>query len=385
MKYLSHPVKVITIVPRLPRMIDGVGDYSLCLAQELKQKHHIETLFIVCDPDWNDHDAVAPFSVEVLAQSSDEELFKLLCRLEDQASVVLFQLSGYGYHKWSIYSWIVKALIRWKQRSGDRVKLVTMFHELYKEMGLKPWRHRFWFGPMQKHLVKQLSQISDVCVTNCNAYAKTLRAFSRGKHSNIPILPVFSNIPVPTALPNLSDRQRRLVVFGLQGTRARVYNQSSSVINEFCIRFGIQEIIDIGKPTGLDLQSRLILPVTEVGHQSQEEVSKILQNAMVGWTFYDANLLSKSGIFAAYCAHGVVPVVTSPTQPDDNSELTPHQEYLLVNSSDQIIDSLPDQRLQTISDRCRHWYHSHTLFQQAQVFSQILQNDSTSRRIAIAK
>ncbi len=369
--------KVITIVPRLPPLIDGVGDYALQLAQVLRHQHQIETEFIVCDPNWQ---GIVPFPVQVLTTDSSIELYDRLCRRRSTSSIVLFQLSGYGYHKWSLYGWIVDALQRWQRRYGDQVQLVTMFHELYKPMGWRPWRHRFWFGPDQKALIKRLSRSSDVCLTNCAAYGLELAKLSRGRHENIPVLPVFSNIPVPETLPRLADRPRRLVVFGLEGTRARLYNRAIDAVNAFCVQFVIESVVDIGAPTGLDLAARLAVPVVEMGYQSPESVSELLQQAIAGWTLYDANLLSKSGIFAAYCAHGLIPIVTSPqaTRPIAGEEPPP---YLLINSPQQVDGRLSDPALQLLADRANYWYHDHTLDRQAQVLSQMLRELAASTQM----
>jgi glycosyltransferase involved in cell wall biosynthesis len=361
-------LKIITIVPRLPPSIDGVGDYALQLAQVLRRQHQIETEFIVCDPSWQ---GTVPFPVQVLTADAATELFDRLCR--SSASIVLFQLSGYGYHKWSLYGWIVDALQRWQRQYGNQVKLVTMFHELYKPMGWRPWRHRFWFGPEQKALIKRLSRSSDGVLTNCAAYAIELVQLSGGRHSAIPVLPVFSNIPVPEWLPRLADRPRRLVVFGLDGTRARVYNQAIDALNEFCLQFGIESVVDVGAPTGLDLAARLAVPVVAMGYQSPEAVSELLRQAIAGWTLYDANLLSKSGIFAAYCAHGLVPIVTSPIPlaPGFGEDEVP--PYLPINAPHQVDGRWSDPALQLLADRANYWYQSHPLDRQAQVFSQMLQ------------
>lgn len=360
-------LKIITIVPRLPPLVDGVGDYAFQLAQALRTHHQIETQFIVCDPDWEDATAVAPFPVTVMAAASETALLNTLCQATGESSIVLFQLSGYGYHKWSMYRWMVNALTRWKRHYGDRAQLVTMFHELYKPMGRRPWRHRFWFGPEQKALIKRLSRLSDACVTNCTAYATDLARLSRGQHCDIPVLPVFSNISAPRQPTALADRPRRLVVFGLAGTRARVYHQSIAAVNAFCAQFGIEAVVDLGAPTGLDLASRLMVPVIEMGYQSPDRVSELLGQAIAGWTFYDADLLSKSGIFAAYCAHGLVPIVSAPTR--SRGLATAGATYLAIDTVDQVDATLNDRSLQLIADRAHDWYQSHTLDRQAQIFA----------------
>ncbi len=44
---MSNLATVIAIVPRLPPAIDGVGDYALNLARQLRKDFNIHTHFIV--------------------------------------------------------------------------------------------------------------------------------------------------------------------------------------------------------------------------------------------------------------------------------------------------------------------------------------------------
>jgi len=41
---------IIQIIPKLPPAINGLGDYALNLAGQLKD-YKIKTHFVVCDPD----------------------------------------------------------------------------------------------------------------------------------------------------------------------------------------------------------------------------------------------------------------------------------------------------------------------------------------------
>ena len=43
---------IIQIVPRLPPSVDGLGDYALSLAFQMRQDFGIETHFIVGDQKW---------------------------------------------------------------------------------------------------------------------------------------------------------------------------------------------------------------------------------------------------------------------------------------------------------------------------------------------
>jgi len=65
-----------------------------------------------------------------------------------------------------------------------------MFHELYQldhdGQATSGYLHA-------KDLAARLARLSDRCVTN-RQYAKALYELSRGKHTQIPTLPVLSNI-----------------------------------------------------------------------------------------------------------------------------------------------------------------------------------------------
>jgi hypothetical protein len=55
-------MNILQIVPRLPPAIDGVGDYALNLARQLRQDFSIHTHFLVCDPNWNGKTELEGFS-----------------------------------------------------------------------------------------------------------------------------------------------------------------------------------------------------------------------------------------------------------------------------------------------------------------------------------
>jgi hypothetical protein len=69
-----------------------------------------------------------------------------------------------------------------------------------------------------------------------------------------------------------------------------------------------------------------------------------------GLLYYPRHLLSKSGVFAAYASHRMVPVLLAqPGSPVE--ELRPHIHYL-----DSSMRSLDTAALQGIADECWQWY-----------------------------
>jgi hypothetical protein len=106
----------------------------------------------------------------------------------------------------------------------------------------------------------------------------------------------------------LSSRARRMVIFGGRGARGRAYGEMRRDLAAACRALAIEEIADVGPPLeqpvesvdGVPVRQRDILPAAEVG--------ALLCNSLAGFVAYPELFLPKSTIFAAYCAHGVLPV-----------------------------------------------------------------------------
>jgi len=359
---LSSSLPHITkIVPRLPSAIDGVGDYSLNLACQLRQDFGIEMHFIVSDPTWTGATHIEGFLVSKITVHSTDTLLSLLP--SDRAATVLLHYVGYGYAKRGCPVWLVNGLQRWRTASTDR-RLVTMFHEIYASGS--PWTSTFWLSPLQRNLAARLVRLSDRCLTSKQSYGDILTYLSQGKHTHIPCLPVFSNIGEPERVLPLTERQRQLVVFGGREKRRRVYQNSWSVLSHTCQYLEIEEILDIGTPTQLALSTIDGVPILEMGQQSAAEICSILSNSLVGFFDYPTDFLAKSTIFAAYCTHGVLPVSARCTAlPVDGIEQGKHYWF----PDNQATDLKSVTQMQAIANNAYNWYQTHNLSVQAKTFA----------------
>lgn len=302
---MNQLTNVYSIVPRLPPLIDGVGDYALNLARQLRKDFNIQTHFIVGNPQWNGESELEGFPITQVTNSSSKHLVELLSG--DRISPVLLHYVGYGYAKRGCPVWLVNGLQRWKSLYPQR-SLVTMFHEIYAS-GL-PWQSSFWLSPLQKNIATRLVRLSDRIITSKQSYADILVKLSNGKHTEIKSLPVFSTIGEPKQILPLSERQKRLVIFGGVSNRMRVYQESQADLDYVCQQLDIEEIIDLGTPTGITPKSIGKVPIIELGQQPAEKISDIMADAIAGFLNYNPEYLGKSTIFAAYCAHGMLPINT---------------------------------------------------------------------------
>ncbi|MEA5581246.1 glycosyltransferase family 1 protein [Nodularia harveyana UHCC-0300] len=353
-------MEITAIVPRLPPAVDGVGDYGLNLAKQMRQDFGVITNFVIGDPLWSGETVVEGFAVEQIQEQSSQNLLKLLSTGKSSTTVLLHYV-GYGYARRGCPIWLVEALEQWRKSRNDH-RLIIMFHEIYAFGAI--WTSQFWTSPLQRSLAARLIQLSDRCLTSKEGYAEIIKKFSQGKHFDIPTLPVFSNVGEPKNLTPLSERNRRLVVFGGIGPRSRVYQQSFLALQRTCQELEIEEIFDIGSPLNFQIQPINGIPVTCWGIKSAEEVSNLLANSVVGFLNYPSEYLTKSGIFAAYCSHRLLPIGVWYAGKDGDG-LKAGKHYWLA---DKYESRMKLSEGQIIADHAFSWYQEHELSMQARMF-----------------
>lgn len=355
-------MKIISIVPCLPPAIDGVGDYALLLAQQLQQQAGLDSNFIVARSSWQ-ADGAINHAAQALTQRSSDTLLKTLIALD--STVVLLHYVPHGYARKACPFWLLQGLEAWKAHNSQ-ARIVTMFHELYAFDWQRPWSSDFWLSPVQKTIATKLSQLSDICLTTTEKYAKSLCIMSHRQHSDPFALPVFSNIGEPTSVLNLSQRQPRLVIFGQQHSKQKVYRHSLAVLTRVCEKLNIEEIFDLGPQTGSAPAQIGQSVVRELGALPMHELRDILAGTKFGFLAYDPGRLAKSGIFAAYCAYGILPInATQQNIRIDGLALGEH--YITPKLLLQHSHSL--NSLQRMANNAHTWYSEHNLSQQAKVFA----------------
>lgn len=361
--------RVITIVPQLPPVVDGVGDYSLSLACQLRQDYGVITEFIVGSNTGDEQTVAEGFAIKQVKQRTSQALLNLLPEDPQVPTTLLLHYVGYGYARRGSPTWLVSALRQWLNRSSVR-QMVTMFHEVFAFGPI--WTSQFWTSPMQRKLAADLVRISDRHITSLTEYSNIIRRLAQAKQIDIPTLPIFSGVgelayPVP-----LAERERHLVIFGGIGARARAYQRSWNVLMQTCSKLAISKIIDIGPPLPAPLPRLSEIPIEQLGQQPAAIVSQILANALVGYIDYPSTYLGKSSIFAAYCAHGVLPVVaTERTSNPLNhaNQLVAGRHYIVADVQANLDDS---ELLQTTADQAYKWYQGHSLATHAAIFHKSL-------------
>jgi hypothetical protein len=234
--------------------------------------------------------------------------------------------------------------------SAER-RLVTMFHELYA-FG-PPWRSSFWTSPVQRWIAKRLADVSDCCYTSKIMYAKMLRQLSFC-HRQIRVFPIFSTIGESKNILPLQQRKRQMLIFGTPGWRRKIYTEHIEALSRACRSLRVERIVDVGESHGIKLN---FMPVIETGRQPASEVRRLLSESMAGFMTYFDDSLAKSSIFAAYCAHGVLPILACRGASEADG-ITQGGEYL---SALDMPETTNDTEMQAVADNAQLWYRKHSI------------------------
>ena len=101
------------------------------------------------------------------------------------------------------------------------------------------------------------------------------------------------------------------------------------------------------------------MPIVELGQKSALQISDILLKSCAGFLNYNIDYLAKLGIFAAYCAHGLLSIsYRCSTLSVDGIEARIH--YWIPDSQGIILN--PVEELRAIADNAHTWYQTHGLY-----------------------
>jgi hypothetical protein len=333
-------MRIVQIVPHLPPPYEGLGGSALALADALAEHGGVTSSFVAA--------RTLP-----ARRAAD-----LIAAVEAAGDRVILHYAGYGYQRRGCPVWLVRGVVRWRRRSAGR-RLITLFHEVAASG--PPWRSSFWLRPLQRRLAAALSRSSDGLVTPLPLYAGLLSRWAAGRE--VTVLPVVSNVGEPTAVPPLGERERRIVVFGGGGVRQRAYGPHLPALSEAARILGAIEVLDVGPPLPLPATAGGV-PVRALGALPAAEVSRLLLGSAAGFMVYPPAFLPKSGIFAAYCAHGVLPVCAWEGRQSGDGSPAAGRHYW---------DGAPAKAgdFQAVADAARAWYREHSRQRQAETFHRL--------------
>ncbi len=340
-------MRILHVVPRLPPSTCGVGDYASLLADELSRNHEISSEFLVCDPQWiktvDEYTYSRVLTLPLRQRETATRLFD-----DSDADAILLQYSGYGYSKRGVPYWLALAL------KSTRLPIVTMFHELFASGGI--YSSSFWLSPAMRLIAKRIAQMSSEVATNRESSARWLG-------NDAKVLPVFSNLGEMPNLPELPNRLNRIAIFPYQ---ARIVHNYWEQLAEVVSSLSIASIVALGNDSKNCPESLSSVKVQKTGHLPSSKVSEILSKSRYGFLAYFPDYLGKSGILAAFAAHGLA-VIYCGDQSRTSDGLVIGRELLCIDSISQFTD------FDFHSKSIYSWYQHHSIANTGSCFAAMLQ------------
>jgi hypothetical protein len=244
------------------------------------------------------------------------------------------------------------------------------FHELFAKE--PPWRSAFWLGPMQRRIAADLVGLCDFWLTNHTQAAQWLERHALAVPHGV--LPVYSNVGEPDDISG--GRLRKIVVFGGPSSRVTAYRHLGESFWRWAREAGF-EVHDIGPPIADEafVNARGAAGLKVHGPLPAEEVSRHLREAAYGLVRYPTHVAAKSGVFAAYCAHGVCPVLLAHDY-DGHDGLQAGVHYLAG------VDALRAGRADAaaVGAAAHAWYQPHRVQAHADTFKRMLSAPARARQ-----
>jgi hypothetical protein len=232
---------------------------------------------------------------------------------------------------------------------------LTVFHELYATSPF-PWQSSFWLSPVQQHLARQMARLSDAALTPVERYAEQLMSWNPRLRGHCKTLPIFSNVGEPANVPAPAERESIMVVFAGPGAAQQLYSRYEALLLQAIQRLGVTRIIDIGPRTEAPPARLADRPVVVHGVLPEADVSALLCKCRYGVLRYPLRVAGKSGVLAAYSAHGVVPIFMGAGRPEDGSS-DAGGRFLIAEQIDRF---LSDADLASLALRAKDWYRTHS-------------------------
>jgi hypothetical protein len=351
---------LIQVVARRTAGPDGIANYALALARALRTYRGANSVFLSGTPSVDAMPAEDDWKTVCVPQRKAQALADTIQLLsaDTNARAVVLHLNSYGYQKRGVPVWLTQGLRIWSRRASC-VPLVTIFHELYATG--RPWQSAFWVSPLQKQIARSILNLSSVAITPTDLYRKRLSAWRARDATKITAMPVFSNVGEPGCGSAPCARTAAGVVFGLAGVEDRLFGIYRSEIERIISTLGIEKVFDIGPRLSTMPRTLAGAPVISKGALPQAAVSELLQRARFGFVAYPLICIGKSGVFAAYAAHGVVPIVLSDKHGAFDG-LQPARHFL---DGLRLGTGASAQDLASIQRQLFTWYTSHSLKVQA--------------------
>jgi hypothetical protein len=329
------------------------------------------------------------FSVYQLKERNAAELVQLLNQ-PDMPSTVLLQYVGYGYHKRGCPLWLVRALRVWKTTRDSQLaarssrRLITMFHELYASG--PPTQSIFYFGLVQRWIVRQLHQLSSASVTSTVWTERLLNQLGKG---GVFRQPIPSNIPAAAGTRGVRSPVGpwKVLIFGQSATRLQTLSRHLPLLAELHRQSLLGRLVligpgaKVGSPDATLAQQVMSLDRVELcGEIPAAAVADKFAEEDFALSSYPAELACKSGSLMAALANGCPVILNDDTR---SEPLMSGHHFLRCDGTptgiEQLIANIRGGALDQLSNGGREWYETNASWPVAgKQFARLLVDDLSS-------
>lgn len=352
---------LIQVVSGFRPDVDGMGDYARHLAEELWRQAQVSSTILVFHRPKNGTEVAdgegwsVCYPPTASAQSLAAELQRQM-QLKPQARVLLH----YGPYAYSDDGMPLRFAESMAGLSADR-RLTVFFHELWARGW--PWKRAFWTRSNQLRAVRTLLAASRLGLSSSALYLNRLRSILEVQKPLVQVR-IFSNIgEVERPLP-LRKREPRLVVFGQIATRIRLYRQYGKQLEKLCSILHLESVVDAGSGESEAIPERIgSLPLKRRGFLSEEAASNLLATSVAGVLHYGPIAWEKSGVVAAYQAHGMLPIIAPRVM--EGFRPFPGMPFALIGDLLRKREPMRLEEMQALADQAHGFYCQEVALAQA--------------------
>ena len=333
-------MRMVLVAPALPPQIDGIGDYSARLAEELACGDYGIGRVAVLTGDTAAREADPIPGVAAIRGAFDPNHAATADRLldaiiEDRPDWVLLQYNPFSFGRRGLNLNLPRAMADVGRRLPG-TRLAVMFHEQF--VPVVNWRFAV-MTTWQRWQFLQLGRAADVLFCSMSAYAERCRRWFAGKP--VMHLPVGSNIP--RVKMDRDEARKRLgidaseVVLAVFGNAhiSRSFETVAAAVK--AVREGGHRprVLYIG-PDGADMRVALGDSPTAIteGPLPAEEVSRRLSAADLALSSYSDGVSTRRGAMMATLQHGLAVIGTDGINTDPELRAANGSALLLAAAGD---------------------------------------------------
>jgi hypothetical protein len=297
-----------------------VGDHAFILDRELKRRGKNTGVIVYRDLPTGEREGVYQGGLKC------KNLTDIIER--EKPKVLLLHYVCYGFQDRGVPIFLPFVLSK-VRKMYPKLRLWIFFHELNAFGAITS--SAFWLSGLQLKICKDLYRLADQAFTNCDDFLNKIKRWKI--HDRLDLCEVFSNLGEPD---RLFEGRKGGVLLGAAQTKEKVFSNLGQNIH-LLKSLGLNELVDIGSKVNLPSELKGELSLNHQGILPEEEVSALLSKASYGILCYEPGFLGKSGVYAAYLAHGcrVINLLSTPSMLHQN-HLSSYLEY----SDRNIISSL---------------------------------------------